>query len=162
MLYGRAGPTAALDVPKLEPAPETVPERLETGTLNHEGIAGGRGGGGVARVARRRWQTAGSGWPGVYDAQHEREVALFARLWDGLGTIKGVTRYGPPPSAAPHRYRVPEHRRRLTRRDAATALADEGLFASSGDFYATTVVERLGFEPGADCCGSGSRSTRRG
>ncbi len=29
--------------------------------------------------------------------------------------------------------------------DAAVALATEGVFASNGDFYATTVVERLGF-----------------
>ena len=29
-----------LDVPKLQPAPETAPERLETGTQNHEGIVG--------------------------------------------------------------------------------------------------------------------------
>ena len=29
--------------------------------------------------------------------------------------------------------------------DAAVSLAAEGVFASSGDFYATTVVERLGF-----------------
>ena len=40
VLYGRSERLAAVDVPKLEPAPETAPERLETGTLNHEGIAG--------------------------------------------------------------------------------------------------------------------------
>jgi selenocysteine lyase/cysteine desulfurase len=28
--------------------------------------------------------------------------------------------------------------------EVATALASEGVFASNGDFYATTVVERLG------------------
>ena len=31
---------AQLDVPKLEPAPDEAPERLETGTQNHEGIVG--------------------------------------------------------------------------------------------------------------------------
>ena len=40
VLYGRRDRMKSLDLPKLEPAPETVPERLETGTLNHEGIAG--------------------------------------------------------------------------------------------------------------------------
>jgi selenocysteine lyase/cysteine desulfurase len=28
--------------------------------------------------------------------------------------------------------------------DVARALADRGVFASNGDFYATTVIERLG------------------
>ena len=40
ILYGRSGLVERLDVPKLVPAPEEAPERLETGTLNHEGIAG--------------------------------------------------------------------------------------------------------------------------
>ena len=40
VLYGKRDRLAALEFPKLEPAPETVPERLETGTQNHEGIVG--------------------------------------------------------------------------------------------------------------------------
>jgi len=40
VLYGRADLLAQLDVPKLDPAPDTTPERLETGTQNHEGIVG--------------------------------------------------------------------------------------------------------------------------
>ena len=40
VLYGRRDRVEALDVPKLAPAPDTAPERLETGTLNHEGIVG--------------------------------------------------------------------------------------------------------------------------
>ena len=40
VLYGRHDLLQALDVPKLEPAPDTVPDRLETGTQNHEGIVG--------------------------------------------------------------------------------------------------------------------------
>ena len=39
-LWGRRELLASLDVPKLTPAPNTAPERLETGTQNHEGIAG--------------------------------------------------------------------------------------------------------------------------
>ena len=31
---------ASLDFPKLAPAPDDAPERAETGTQNHEGIAG--------------------------------------------------------------------------------------------------------------------------
>ena len=40
VLYGKREQLEALDVPKLQPAPDTVPERLETGTQNHEGIVG--------------------------------------------------------------------------------------------------------------------------
>ena len=40
VLFGRAEVMAALDVPKLAPAPDEIPECLETGTQNHEGIAG--------------------------------------------------------------------------------------------------------------------------
>ena len=40
VLFGRHELLAGLDVPKLAPAPEQAPERLETGTQNHEGIAG--------------------------------------------------------------------------------------------------------------------------
>ena len=40
VLYGRAEAMAALDVPKLDPAPDTIPDRVETGTQNHEGLAG--------------------------------------------------------------------------------------------------------------------------
>src|SRR5262249_12701508 len=40
VLFGKRERLEALEVPKLEPAPESVPERVETGTLNHEGIVG--------------------------------------------------------------------------------------------------------------------------
>ncbi|HEX6992265.1 MAG TPA: aminotransferase class V-fold PLP-dependent enzyme, partial [Gemmatimonadales bacterium] len=40
LLYVRKELAEQLDVPKLEPAPDSAPERFETGTLNHEGIAG--------------------------------------------------------------------------------------------------------------------------
>src|SRR6188508_627338 len=40
VLYGRHDLLTSLDVAKLQPAPNTAPERLETGTQNHEGIVG--------------------------------------------------------------------------------------------------------------------------
>ncbi len=143
VLYGRRDRMKSLDLPKLEPAPESVPERLETGTLNHEGIAGAGAAvewlASLAEGGSRRERLAR-----LYSAQHEREVALFSRLWEGLGTIKGVTRYGPAP-ARPRTGTVSLSIAGVTAHDAAVALATEGIFASSGDFYATTVVERLGF-----------------
>ena len=143
VLYGRRDRMKSLDLPKLEPAPETVPERLETGTINHEGIAGAGAAvewlASLAEGGTRRERLAR-----LYAAQHEREVALFARLWEGLGLIKGVTRYGPPP-ARPRTGTVALSIAGVPSHDAAVALATGGVFASNGDFYATTVVERLGF-----------------
>src|SRR5262249_16259720 len=40
ILYGRHDLLGSLDFPKLIPAPDSAPERAETGTQNHEGIAG--------------------------------------------------------------------------------------------------------------------------
>ncbi|HEX2310389.1 MAG TPA: aminotransferase class V-fold PLP-dependent enzyme, partial [Vicinamibacterales bacterium] len=40
VLYGRRALLESLDVPKLLPAPNAAPDRIETGTQNHEGIAG--------------------------------------------------------------------------------------------------------------------------
>ena len=69
---------------------------------------------------------------------------LLARLWSGLRAVPGVTVYGPPPG----RPRTPTvafavHGR--SPHDVAKALADQAVFVSSGDFYAATVVERLGY-----------------
>ena len=143
VLYGRRDRMKSLDLPKLEPAPDSVPERLETGTINHEGIAGAGAAvewlASLAEGGTRRERLAR-----LYAAQHEREVALFARLWEGLGLIKGVTRYGPPP-ARPRTGTVALSIAGVPSHDAAMALATGGVFASNGDFYATTVVERLGF-----------------
>jgi len=142
ILYSRAALGEELDVPKLAPAPEAMPERLETGTQNHEGIVGaaaaidflaGLGDG----VTRRQRLTAAFAELGM------RSEELFAQLWEGLGAISRVRRYGLPPGSprTPTLSFVVEG---FSSDDVARALADAGLFVSNGDFYATTVVERLG------------------
>ena len=144
MLWGRQDLIEALDVPRLEPAPDWSPERLETGTLSHEGIVGAAAAvdflaslGGEAAGGRRAALAAG------YAGMHERGKRLFSRLWDGLGTIRGVTRYG----LAPDSPRTPTVAFTVAGRTAdsvAEGLARQALFLSSGDFYAWTVVQRLG------------------
>jgi selenocysteine lyase/cysteine desulfurase len=148
VLYGKRDRLAALELPKLEPAPETVPERLETGTQNHEGIVGAAAAvnylASLAREAtaappssrRVRLQT-------VFDAFHECGSALLKQLWDGLSEIKGIKLFGPPPSAP----RTPTLALTVAGRPSAQVsqlLAERGIFASHGNFYALTVVERLG------------------
>ena len=40
VFYGKRELLESIDFPKLQPAPDTAPERVEMGTQNHEGIAG--------------------------------------------------------------------------------------------------------------------------
>jgi cysteine desulfurase family protein (TIGR01976 family) len=141
-LYGKHALLESLDAPKLEPAPNEAPERLETGTQNHEGIVGtgaavdfissmGRG-----SSRRERIVTA-------MGALHAHGDALVRQLWDGLGAIAGVQRYGPSPDES----RTPTISfviRGITSDTIAVKLAERGVFVSNGDFYAATVIERLG------------------
>ncbi len=142
ILFGRRERVAALDVPRLEPAPDTPPERLETGTLNHEGIAGARAaveflaslGEGATR--RQRLDAAAA-------RLHHHGQALVEQLWSGLERIPGVTLYGPPPSQ-PRTPTVSFTVRGISSETVARRLADQAVFVSNGDFYAATVVKRLG------------------
>jgi cysteine desulfurase family protein (TIGR01976 family) len=145
VLYGRRERLEALDVPKLAPAPDTAPERMETGTLNHEGIVGAGaavdflaslGGTGTRRERLGR----------TFAALHRNGQELIARLWRGLETIPGVRLYGPRPGEP----RTPTAGFTIEGRttgEVATALAADSVFVSNGDFYAATVVERLGLAP---------------
>ncbi|HJS46633.1 MAG TPA: cysteine desulfurase-like protein [Gemmatimonadales bacterium] len=142
VLWGRRHRIEALDVPKLRPAPEAAPERLETGTQNHEGIAGALAAveflASLSPGSTRRERLAA-----FYLTENRRAEALTERLWDGLGAIPGVTRFGPPPGR-PRTSTVSFTLAGRPARAVAGALAPLGLFLSHGDFYASTVVERLG------------------
>jgi cysteine desulfurase family protein (TIGR01976 family) len=143
VLYGRQRLLDAIDVPKLEPAPDSSPDRVETGTQNHEGIAGAAAAVDVlasfapAGLARREALVR------TMTALHERGAAQLARLWEGLGSIGGVTRYGPPPGR-PRTSTLSFVLAGRSSEEVARHLADRGVFVSNGDFYAATVVRRLG------------------
>ena len=70
-------------------------------------------------------------------------MRLLARLWEGLSSIDGVSVHGPAPDQ-PRTPTVSFTVRGLTSDDVARRLVDRGVFVSSGDFYAQTLVERLG------------------
>jgi cysteine desulfurase family protein (TIGR01976 family) len=156
VLWGKKILLEALDVPKLAPAPDEAPERLETGTQNHEGIVGA---GAAVEWLAMLSSLAGGAPPKLNDAGalrgaleasyvmlHLQGTALFAQLWAGLGAIKGVQRFGLPAGER----RTPTVSFRVEGRtsdDVAVALAERGLFVSHGDFYAATIIERLGNWP---------------
>ena len=145
ILYGRHDLLSSIDFPKLIPAPDSAPERAETGTQNHEGIAGAAAAvdflaslaPGPARRERLHAAVA---------QLHERGDALITRLWNGLHEIESVRLYGPPPGTA----RTPTIAftvNGVPSIEVAEKLVGRGVFLSHGDFYAMTVVERLGQTP---------------
>jgi cysteine desulfurase family protein (TIGR01976 family) len=142
VLYGRSELVAALDVPRLEPAPDTAPERLETGTLNHEGIAGAAAAveflASLAPGATRRARLEAS-MSGV----HRRGQELLRRMYQGLEAIPQVRLYGPSPEA-PRTPTVAFTIAGLAAHEVAARLAEEAVFVSSGDFYAAGVAARYG------------------
>jgi cysteine desulfurase family protein (TIGR01976 family) len=150
VMWGRADLLQALDVPKLEPAPSSAPDRFETGTQNHEGMAGttaavdflaslgdDASSTRTATVSRRERMAHG------FARLHAAGQALLEPLWEGLGAIPGVTLYGPPPGT-PRTPTVSFTLRGHDPRDVAVALAARGVFVSHGDFYAATVARRYG------------------
>ena len=146
VLWGRRELIDALDVPRLEPAPDWAPERLETGTLSHEAIVGAAAAVDfLASLAAAPGLGRRAALSAAFGELHARGQELFARLWDGLGAIPGVTRYGPPPSS-PRTQTVSFSVEGRASDDVAEALARRAVFASSGDFYALTVIRRLGRE----------------
>jgi len=74
--------------------------------------------------------------------RHRGEL-LLDRLWNELASIRGLTLYGPHPGT-PRTPTLSFTMRGRTTDDIARALARRGLFVSNGDFYAATVIERLG------------------
>lgn len=131
-------------VPRLDPAPADAPERLETGTQSHEAIVG------AAATVRWLASLAPEGdrplrgkLREVMRGLHERGQVLCAAMWEGLRECPGVRLYGPPP----HADRTPTVGFTvdgISSTRVAEVLAERGLFVSHGDFYAATVVERLG------------------
>lgn len=143
ILYGRHDLLQELDFPRLRPAHHDAPERAESGTLNHEGIVG-------ARAAVEFFESLASEGgsrrirlANAFDALHERGSELLRSLWNGLEQIGRVRLYGPEPGL-PRTPTIAFTVDGYDSRAVATALAQTGVFVSHGDFYALSVIERLG------------------
>lgn len=142
LLFGRKERIEQLDLPRVLPAPDTAPERVETGTQNHEGIVGAMAAvdflAGLGSGSTRRARLASA-----FSELHHRGSVLLSRLWEGLAGERRIQLYGPPPEAP----RTPTLSFTVQGMPAETVsrrLAERGVFVSHGDFYAVTVLERLG------------------
>ena len=144
VVYAKRELYEQINFPRLVPAPDYAPENAESGTMNHEGMVG-------AAAAVEYLASLGSGGSlrerlrNVFHETHARNIVLFTRLWNALSAIPRVTLYGPPPDSA----RTPTLSFTIdgcTSTDAARRFVEKGLFLSHGDFYAYTIVQRLGVE----------------
>ena len=132
---------------KLAPSSDEVPARFERGTLPFAYLAGVAAAvdhlaslaPGAASGGSRRERLLAS-----MTAVEEYEMALFARLLDGLGAMSHVTLYGKAARRAPTAFfTVPG----LTPRKVASRLAARGVNVWNGDNYAYELCDALGLEP---------------
>jgi cysteine desulfurase family protein (TIGR01976 family) len=148
VLWGKRDLIESLDVPRLAPAPQESPERLETGTQNHEGIIGAAAAVDfLASLANGDSDSRRDALRLSFGALHARGERLLAKLWNSLAPVDGLTLYGPKPGT-PRTPTLSFTLRGFSTDDVAIGLARRGVFVSNGDFYAATIIERLGLVPG--------------
>ncbi len=143
ILFGKQDLLNGLEFPRLLPAANKAPELAETGTLNHEGIAGAAAAvdflANLAPGATRR-----ACLQAAMVELHGRGKTLVQQMSSGLAALPGVRLFGPEPSAA----RTPTicfAVADMPSKKVTEHLAEKAVFTSHGDYYATTAVERLGY-----------------
>jgi len=152
ILYGKREQLLRLRPYKLRVCSEKLPDRWETGTQNHECMAGVTAAVDyIAEVGRRhssegltRREAIVAGYE-VFQ-QYERELA--GRLIAGLLEISGLTFYGITDPAKAEQ-RTPTVAIRLegySPRDLAMRLGERGIFTWDGNYYAINLAERLGVQ----------------
>ena len=159
LIYGRRDLLERLRPYKVRPAPDTIPDCWETGTQNHEGLAGliaavdyladvGRRFGAAPRKAREGLSERRALVLAGMDAIRRYERGLAERLVNGLLAIKGLTIYGITDFEKFDR-RAPTVSIRMEGRhprEIARSLGRQGFFVWDGDYYALSLSERLGVE----------------
>ena len=156
ILYGKYEHLESFPAYKVRPSSNTAPERWETGTLNHEALAGLSGTITYLSLLGLEQQQTG---PLDRNVQRqnlvvamekimEYERSLSAHLLAGLREIKGLKVYGiseqqnlaqrVPTIACTVEGHSPEA--------LAKALGEQGIFAWNGNYYALGVMDRLGLE----------------
>jgi cysteine desulfurase family protein (TIGR01976 family) len=161
VLYARLELLDGLKAYKVRPAPDSLPGRFETGTQNHEGIAGVLGameyfewlgktfGSGQAEGLQERGYTGRKlELKKAMTALRAYEFELSRALLSDLEQTPGLRLYG---LADPHKLdlRVPTFAFTLEGkhpREVAEALARENIFVWDGNYYALEVTTRLGLE----------------
>jgi len=148
VLYGRSEVLDSLPTYKLTPAHD----RFETGTQNHEGLAGVVAAVDYLAAVGVSHGGAPSGAPigerirAAMTAIRHYEMELYGRLVDGLDAIDGLRLYGITDRAR-FADRTPTAALTvdgLAPRAISEALGRDGIATWDGDFYATGLIARLG------------------
>jgi len=143
ILYARPGLLDRLQPNRLRTAYQHAPYSIETGTLNHAAIAGV----GAAVDFLAAQGKGDSPRAQMVSAMHQiqvHEAELLSILYDGLSAIPGVKIYGLSPGTG---MRTPTLAISIEgKRPEAVCqeLAEMGIFAWSGHFYAIRAIEILG------------------
>ncbi len=167
LMYARREAARVLDPVRLSTQEDEPPYVWETGTLNHEGMAGTTAAVDfIADLGRRHLgmvedrlpgglggAAAGSSTPALHGrrkaivagmlAGEAYEQPLAKRLREQLAGIRGVRLYGPP-EGSPRTSTVAFTLAGYRPAEVCRALGARGLFAWDGDFYAHRLVELLG------------------
>jgi len=156
IFYGRRDRFESLSTYCLRVQSQQVPFRIETGTLNHEGIAGAGeavefiadlgekfGDPGDPNAAGKNWSERRRRIVAGMKAMEDYEQPLAQKLIEALGQIDGVTVYGPP-AGSPRTSTVSFTIEGINSEKVAAELGEKGLFVWDGHFYAIRLVEILG------------------
>ena len=153
ILWGRFDRLAKLPVAKLRVSSEEVPYRWMTGTQGHESMAGT-----LAAIGHLEWLGRMISEENIsrrealrvaFSAIEEYESELCWRMIEGLKKIDGVKIWGiTDPSMKDMRApTVSFTHHSMTAEEVGGALAEQGIFAWAGNFYALELSEALGLEP---------------
>lgn len=145
-LYGKQAHLERLPAFKVRPAPDRPPGKFETGTQNHEGIAGTLGAleylAGLTSADDPPADMRGALRRSMQAIQ-EYESGLTARLLAILESIPAVTIFGQPDRRVPT---VSCRVASISPRELAAYLGDQDIYVWDGNFYALSVTERLELE----------------
>lgn len=160
-MYGKHDLLEKLFAYKVRPATNKLPGKFETGTQNHEGIAGvlgaieyfewvGREFGGefTSGLAEEKYQGRRLELKKGMTAIHAYEYELSRGLLSALESVPGLRLYGLTDvrrldeRVATFSFRLKDIHPRVV----AEKLAQEGIYVWDGHYYALNVSERLGVE----------------
>ncbi len=149
-LYGKREHLERLRPYKLRASSEAVPDRWNTGTLNHECAAAIPACveylASIGRHARPHVTSRRTALQASFRAIEAHEQVLFLKLIQGLSVVPGITMYGVPDSKS-IAYRSPTcalSLKDISAAHIATELGKQGIFVGSGHFYALNLAEALG------------------
>jgi len=157
ILYGKQELLEKLFAYKVRPATNSLPGKFETGTQNHEGIAGVLGAVEYFQWVGREFgnEKVEGGYQGrrlelkkAMTAIHAYELELGGALLSALESVPGLRLYGLSDvqrledRVATFSFRLKDLHPRLV----AEKLAQQGIYVWDGNYYALNTTERLGVE----------------